>query len=157
VQALKEFIRLVPKDCIALIHKIELDICLVRFYNQHRNFHHVRKEDISQLEMVSRALAKYFKGLESVSAAMVNITTYPHTDSRGWLEYPIHGNVGVLAKPIWKILTLPALKQLYFKYESSPDIKTLVEAVLEGNEEAKDKVKMVKQDGSVVPLLTVTP
>jgi hypothetical protein len=54
-------------------------------------------------------------------------------------------------------LTLPALKQLYFKYESSPDIKTLVEAVSEGKEEAKDKVKMVKQDGSVVPLLTVTP
>jgi hypothetical protein len=32
-----------------------------------------------------------------------------------------------------------------------------VEAVLEGNEEAKDKVKMMKQDGSIVPLLTVTP
>jgi hypothetical protein len=64
VQALKELIRRVPKDCIALIHRIELDICLVRFYNRHRNFHRVRKEDISQLEMVSRALAKYFKGLE---------------------------------------------------------------------------------------------
>jgi hypothetical protein len=151
---LKEFIRRVPKDCIALIHKIELDICLLRLYSRHRL---VRKEDISQLEVVSRALTKYFQGLESVSVAMVNISTYRHTESREWLEFPIHGNAGVLAKPIRKILTLPALKQLYFKYESSPDIKTLVEAVLEGKEEAKDKVQMVKQDGTVVPLLTVTP
>jgi len=150
---LKEFIRRVPKDCIALIHKIELDICLVPSYIRPSR---VRKEDISQLEAVSRALTKHFQGLESVSAAMVNISTFRDTESREWLRYPIHGNVGVLAKPIRKILTLPALKQLYFKYESSPDIKTLVEAILEGKEEAKDKVKMVEQDGTVVPLLTVT-
>jgi uncharacterized LabA/DUF88 family protein len=119
---------------------------------QHTRCYRIRKEDLGQLEMIGRALTKYFKGIESISAAMVTLSIYPHTDPRGWLQYPIHGNISVLAKPLKIMLTLPALKHLHFKYESSRDIKTVVEAVLEGREEAKDKVKMVKQDGSFVPL-----
>ncbi len=62
------------------------------------------------------------------------------------------GDIRGLATPMRKILALPSLKQLHFKYESARNIKALVEAVLEGEGDVKGRVKMVRRDGSFVPL-----
>jgi hypothetical protein len=62
----------------------------------------------------------------------------------------LRGDIAALAMPIRKLLTLPSLTDLHFEFESARNINTLVDVILEGNEEAKAKVKMIKKDGRLV-------
>jgi hypothetical protein len=63
----------------------------------------------------------------------------------------LQGDIATLAKPLRKLLDLSSLKELHFKFESARNIKTLVKTILEGNKEVKDKVKIIKKDGSLAP------
>ena len=47
VQALKEFIKRVPKDCLALIRNVALYTYLARGYDRPSMYHKIRKEETS--------------------------------------------------------------------------------------------------------------
>ncbi|KAE9367071.1 hypothetical protein N431DRAFT_385248 [Stipitochalara longipes BDJ] len=151
VQALKEFIRRVPKYCVSHIQNVALDIYLVRGYDRPSMYHKIRNEETSQLETISRALVRYFKGLERVTVAILPLAGF-YRDRYDLKQEDLGGDIEAVAKPLRRLLAMPSLRELYFQIQSARNMKTLVDAVAEGKEGAKDKIKMVNRSGNLVLL-----
>jgi hypothetical protein len=105
---------------------------------------HIRKEEISQIKTISRALIKYFTGIESITGAISPLCRYHGYPSPKWhaLHVRFHGDIELLAKPLRKLLALPSFKAFRFLVENSRDMKLLVEAVGKGHEADFQKYSM---------------
>jgi hypothetical protein len=135
VQALKEFIKRVPKECIALIREIELDIYFKRIDVGSGLFYHIHSEELKQLEIICRALTKHFIGLEEVSAAAVQLIARLYRPPRiVFRNNPFYGNVELVAKSIKRLLALPSLKKIHFITCGAEGMEALVSAVMKGHE-----------------------
>jgi hypothetical protein len=151
VQALKEFIKRVPKDCLALIRNVALYTYLARGYNRPSMYHKIRKEETSQLETISRAMTKYFTGLERVSATILPLSVVAYRSYTFEIKHEdIGGDIEAVAKPLRRVLAMPSLREFCFQIESARNIEILVAAVGEGKDNVKGMVKMVIGDGSLL-------
>jgi hypothetical protein len=155
VRGFQKFIARVPKDCLGLIPRVELDMLMLA---PNDDFRWARAIDcwflkwkLDHLEEICDGLLKHFRGLESVSVAVLPLYSHELRSRHKYVNDDLRGDFAALSAPIQNLLALPSLEQLHIKFESARNIRSFVEAVLEGKEEARDVVKMVKRDGSFVP------
>lgn len=156
IHGFRNFIVRVPKHCLALIRRVELDLCMLT-PNEGRRWacavdRLCLKWELDSLGEMCDGLLKYFTRLESISAAVLPLYfyCYKRRSRHDYENDDLRGDFAALSAPILKLLALPSLKQLHIKFESARNIRKLVEAVLEGKEEARDMVTMVKRYGSFV-------
>lgn len=155
LHGLKQFTCRVPKDCIALIRRVDIDIFTTKYM---RTFpyavgnYHIRKEDVYQVRSMCRKLLKYFKGVESVSIAACELVSYSGDRYSYAPGVDLAGEFGAMARTVQELLSLPTLKQLHFHAESARNMNLFAKAVLKGKTEAKGvMIELVKEDGSSVP------
>jgi len=147
LHALQAFTSRVPKDCIALITKIEINIYFqLKRYSTWASVtdpleFFMHNQDALELQSVARAVLKYFTGVESidvVAAALKGDTTYP-TDSQA--EFT--GYVDSAAKAMGMMLGHPNLRQMSFHDGSRLQFDTFVEKVKPGKEAKSDIISIV--------------
>ena len=167
---LAAFVHRVPKEYIALIRHIELDmsIMLPRPYHPvapglylhlysawHRwAWRDSLENELWWLNKVCKHFARHFTGIQDITAAVVPIYNkhYAKHGKRGVYELDdVRGDMNALTAPLRRVLGLPKLKQLNLKSESSQNMKAFAEALIEGNEKAKEVLRLVTDNGATVP------
>jgi hypothetical protein len=153
-----EFGKRVPKHCLALITRIELDMWIMA-PNPHGSLWYEYldsenlKKDLITLWKMCKFMLVHFTGLEYISAAAQSL--YLNTDKthrQNYQDDDLRYNLHALSLPLQVLLDLPALKRVDVQYDSARNIRDFVSAMLDGKEEAQDKVKMVRRNGTIVPL-----
>jgi hypothetical protein len=133
LHALRAFTSRVPGICVARITEVyfEINACQTMDWRHLVSWYRVRDCSIKDLESISRALVKHFKGLESLIIGFKSYEQYHGEPPPRWIGsrvgQPIKGDLTSVAKAIGLVLKHPNLKTVRFQERRSMNIDPFLE------------------------------
>jgi hypothetical protein len=125
LHALRAFISRVPGICISRISQVHFEINVIRItdWSNHVYIYKVQDSCVKDIESISRALVKHFRGLESLSIGFKPHRGYlynhdlpsPNWQSNAQVSQSLEGDLASVAKGVRVVLKHPNLKFIRFQ------------------------------------------
>jgi len=154
LHALRAFISRVPGICISRITQVYFEINVIRIRDWSNNVYNYRVRDscVKDLESISRALVKHFKGLESliIGFKLYRYYGYHFSDlnrqSSAQVPKPVEGDLASVAKAVRVALKHSNLKFVRFQERPGMGIDEFLEKFF--GDEPKVTKEVVKTPGN---------